>query len=73
MIVRASAYGDMVECCNNSCVVKWFHLCCMSLTTAVIGIVTVNMYEKNGKQDRQPRPVSKRNAVFIKAGNAGCE
>ena len=49
-----SAYGDMVECCNNSCSIKWFHLHCISLITALKGTwYCSSQCEKSGDQDRQ--------------------
>ena len=32
-----SMYGDMIECCNEHCEIKWFHLQCMSLDVAPKG------------------------------------
>lgn len=49
-----SAYGDMVECCNNSCDVKWFHLCYMSLTAAPKSIwYCSSRCERSGDHDKQ--------------------
>lgn len=49
-----SAYGDMVECSNNSCTVKWFHLQCISLTTAPKGAWYCSQCERrSGNQDKQ--------------------
>lgn len=52
-----SAYGTMVECCNSSCTVKWFHLRCMSLTTAPKGAwYCSSQCEKSGNQKRRGAP-----------------
>ena len=35
--VGGSVCGDMIECCNEHCEIKWFHLQCMSLAVAPKG------------------------------------